>query len=60
MTGLHHVIKKKASNGILTLESLKPNSREIAKRMIKSGELVKSRCLRGYVLNQLIERSKSE
>lgn len=42
MTGLHQAIKKKAQNGLLNLADLKPNSREVAKRMIANGELVAS------------------
>ena len=41
MSGLHHQIKTKAQNGRVILSELKPNSREIAQRMIDSGELVK-------------------
>lgn len=49
MTGLHEQIKKKAKNGILKIAELKPNSREVAQRMVERGELVKSRCGRGFV-----------
>jgi hypothetical protein len=42
MTGLHQAIKKKSQNGLLKLADLKPNSREVAKRMIANGELVAS------------------
>lgn len=42
MTSLHQNIKKLAqSPGGLRLSVLKPNSREIAARMIESGELIK-------------------
>lgn len=42
MTSLHQNIKKLAqSPGGLRLSALKPNSLEIAKRLIESGELIK-------------------
>lgn len=42
MVSLHQNIKKLAqSPGGLRLSALKPNSLEIAKRMIESGELIK-------------------
>jgi len=42
MTSLHQNIKKLSqSPGGLRLSVLKPNSREIAARMIESGELIK-------------------
>lgn len=42
MTSIHQNIKKLAqSPGGLRLSVLKPNSREIALRMIESGELIK-------------------
>lgn len=42
MTSLHQNIKKLAqSPGGLRLSVLKPNSREIAVRLIESGELIK-------------------
>jgi len=42
MTSLHQNIKKLAqSPGGLRLSVLKPNSREIAARLIESGELIK-------------------
>lgn len=50
MTSLHQNIKQKAKNGLLQLSDLKPNSRLIAQRMIANGELLISRCGRGYVL----------
>ena len=49
MTGLHEQVKQKAKNGILKINELKPNSREVAQRMIERGELIKSRCGRGFV-----------
>ncbi len=42
MTGLHHQIKTKAQNVRVVLSELKPNSREIAQRMIAQGELIKT------------------
>jgi hypothetical protein len=51
MTGLHQAIKKKSQNGLLKLADLKPNSREVAKRMISNGELVASGV--GYVWHEV-------
>lgn len=51
--GLHAQVRNKARNGVLILGSLKPNSREIAKRMIEQGELIKTSCGRGYQLNEV-------
>jgi hypothetical protein len=42
MTGLHDKIKILATNGLLKMEALKPNSRQIAQRMIAEGKLIKS------------------
>lgn len=53
MKGIHHALKQKALNGLVRLDELKPNSREVAKRLIESGELITSRCGRGYVLNKV-------
>ena len=39
---LHQQIRKKASNGYIKLSELKPNSREIASRMIEQGQLLKT------------------
>lgn len=52
MTGLHYQVKQKASFGMVVLSQLKPNSREVAQRMIEQGELIKSKCGRGYVINE--------
>ncbi len=52
MKSLHQQVMAKAQNGRVVLTELKPSSREVAKAMIARGELVKSRCGRGYVLNQ--------
>lgn len=41
MTGLHHQVRQKAKFGAIKLSELAPNSREIAKRMIEKGELIK-------------------
>lgn len=41
MSGLHHQIKQKAKFGAIKLNELAPNNREIAKRMIEKGELIK-------------------
>lgn len=38
---LHQRIKQKAQNGRLRLSELGPNSREVAKRLIEQGKLVK-------------------
>jgi hypothetical protein len=52
MTGLTHIVKQKASNGVLRLAELKPNSLEIAKRLIAQGELIKSKCGAGFVIGE--------
>lgn len=41
MSGLHEKIKQKAQNGRLRLSELAPNSREVAKRLIEQGKLIK-------------------
>ena len=38
---LHVKIKKMAQNGRLRLNELGPNSREVAKRLIEQGKLIK-------------------
>lgn len=53
MTGLHYQLKQKASNGVLRLAELKPNSLEIAKRLISQGELIKSKCGTGFVIGEV-------
>lgn len=53
MKSIHEQVKKKALNGVVKLNELKPNSREVAMRLINSGELITSRCGRGYVLNKV-------
>lgn len=39
---LHEKIRAKAKNGKVKLSELKPNSREVAQRMIAEGKLIKS------------------
>jgi len=51
MRGLTYQVKQKATNGVLRLTELGPNSREIAKRLIAQGELIKSKCGTGFVVN---------
>lgn len=38
---LHERVKKKAQNGRLRLSELGPNSKEVAKRLIEQGKLIK-------------------
>ncbi len=52
MKGLTYIVKQKASNGVLRLAELKPNSLEIAKRLIAQGELIKSKCGTGFVIGE--------
>lgn len=47
--GLHQQIEQKAKNGNLRLSELKPNSREIAQRLIAEGRLIKSNDGKGFV-----------
>lgn len=51
--GLHQSIEMKAKNGMVKLSELKPNSQEIAKRLISQGVLIKSKCGKGYVMHEL-------
>lgn len=51
--GLHQAIEQKAKNGMVKLSELKPNSQEIAKRLISQGVLIKSKCGKGYVMHEL-------
>lgn len=53
MTGLHYQLKQKATNGVLRLSELGPNSKEVAKRLIAQGELIKSKCGTGFVIGEL-------
>jgi hypothetical protein len=39
MTGLTYQLKQKVRNGFVKLSDLRPNSREIAQRMLANGEL---------------------
>lgn len=39
MTGLHNELIKKCKNGFVKLSELKPNSREIAQRLLADREL---------------------
>lgn len=41
MSSLHEKVKQKAQHGRLRLSELGPNSREVAKRLIEQGKLVK-------------------
>ena len=50
--GLHQAIEQKAKNGNLRLSDLKPNSQEIAKRLIAEGRLIKSSDGKGYVWHE--------
>lgn len=49
--GLHQAIEMKAKNGNLRLSELKPNSQEIAKRLIAEGVLIKANG--GYVWHEV-------
>ncbi len=37
--GLHYSLKQACKNGFVKLSELRPNSKEVAKRMLASGEL---------------------
>lgn len=41
MTSLHDQIRKKAQKSGVIIQALKPNSRQIAQRMVEQGQLVK-------------------
>jgi hypothetical protein len=47
MTGLTYQLKQKVRNGFVKLSDLRPNSREIAQRMLANGELYV--CPKGYL-----------
>jgi hypothetical protein len=47
MTGLLYKLKQDIRNGCVKLSDLRPNSREIAQRMLKNGELYT--CPKGYL-----------
>ena len=51
--GLHQQIEQKAKNGILRLSELRPNSREIAQRLIAEGVLIKSQDGKGFVWHEV-------
>lgn len=53
MKSLHSQIVKKAQHGVVRLTEIGPNSREIAKRLIAQGELIKSKCGTGFVIGEL-------
>lgn len=41
MTGLHYALKQKCKHGLVKLNELRPNSRQIAERLLQTGELWK-------------------
>ena len=47
MTGLLWTLKRNIKNGYVRLSDLRPNSRDIAKRMLANGELYT--CPKGYL-----------
>ena len=47
MTGLTYQLKQKVRNGFVKLSDLRPNSRDIAKRMLANGELYT--CPKGFL-----------
>ncbi len=51
--GLHQSIELKAKNGVVKLSELKPNSVEIAKRLIAEGRLIKSQDGKGFVWHEV-------
>lgn len=51
--GLHQQIEMKAKSGNLRLSELKPNSQEIAKRLIAEGRLIKSQDGKGFVWHEV-------
>jgi hypothetical protein len=52
MTGLTYQLKQKVRNGFVKLSDLRPNSKEIAQRMLKNGELYI--CPKGFLrLNEV-------
>ena len=48
---LHKIIKERASNGVLRIEALKPNSKEVALRLISEGKLIKKGV--GYIWHEV-------
>ena len=51
--GLHQAIEQKAKNGSLRLSELRPNSREIAQRLIAEGVLIKSQDGKGFAWHEV-------
>ena len=52
MTGLLYKLKQDIRNGFVKLSDLRPNSKEIAQRMLKNGELYQDQ--KGYLrLNEV-------
>lgn len=51
--GLHQQIEMKAKNGNLRLSELKPNSQEIARRLIAEGRLIKSQDGKGFIWHEV-------
>jgi hypothetical protein len=52
MTGLTYQLKQKVRNGFVRLSDLRPNSRDIAMRMLANGELYV--CQKGFLrLNEV-------
>lgn len=39
MRGLHYTLKQNIANGYVKLKELRPNSKEVAKRLIEQGEI---------------------
>lgn len=39
MRGLHHTLKRNIQHGYVKLKELRPNSKELAKRLIEQGEI---------------------
>lgn len=53
MKSLHSQIVKKAQHGVVRVLELGPNSREVLARMVRNGELIKSKCGTGFVIGEL-------
>jgi hypothetical protein len=51
MKSLHSQIIKKAQHGVVRVLELGPNSREVLARMVRNGELIKSKCGTGFIVN---------
>lgn len=39
MRGLHYTLKQNIANGFVRLSELRPNSKEVAKRLLATGEI---------------------